>query len=131
MALITNNISGSNADSWKIGITGSVIFANPGAGTFPGLPGADTSFFVSGSRGGKGTSGVAVFGGDAVVSGSLTVGTGSITITSNEIQFAGGIAKIYSGANGLTFVDSSGGTKTLSELGTGGGGGGSGADWRA
>lgn len=125
MALVTNNISGSSADSWKIGITGSVIFANPGAGTFPGLPGADTAFFVSGSRGGKGTSGVAVFGGDAVVSGSLTIGTGSITITSNEIQFQGGVARITSGANGLTLFDSaypSG--KSLTDLVTGGGGGG-------
>jgi hypothetical protein len=125
MALVTNNISGSSADSWKIGITGSVIFANPGAGTFPDLPGADTSFFVSGSRGGKGTSGVAVIGGDAVVSGSLTIGTGSITITSNEIQFLGGVARITSGANGLTLFDSaypSG--KSLTDLVAGGGGGG-------
>jgi hypothetical protein len=124
MALITNNISGSSADAWKIGITGSVIFGNPGPGTFPSNPGTDSSFFVSGSIGGKGTSGTAIFGGDAVVSGSLTVGTGSITITSNEIQFLGGAAKITSGSGGLTFFDSgnSGGV-TLTSLTAGAGGG--------
>lgn len=125
MALITNNISGSSADGWKIGITGSVIFANPGPGSFPSIPGSDSSFFVSGSVGGKGTSGTAIFGGDTVVSGSLTIGTGSITITSNEIRFLGGIAKIYSSSSGLVFEDSSG-TKTLSSISTGGGGGGGG-----
>lgn len=125
MALITNNISGSSSDSWRIGITGSVRIANPGAGSFPEMPGTDVDFFVSGSRGGKGTSGVSVFGGDAVISGSLTVGTGSVTITSNEIQFLGGAAKITSGSGGLTFFDSdnSGGV-TLSTLAAGGGGGG-------
>jgi hypothetical protein len=121
MALITNNISGSSSDSWKIGITGSVRFANPGANPFPEMPGSDVDFFVSGSRGGKGTSGVAVFGGDAVVSGTLVVGTGSVTIDSNEIRFLGGAAKIFSGSGGLTFSDS-GTTKTLSELSAGGGG---------
>lgn len=115
MALITNNISGSSSDSWKIGITGSVRFANPGANPFPEMPGSDVDFFVSGSRGGKGTSGVAVFGGDAVVSGTLVVGTGSVTIDSNEIRFFGNAAKIFSGSDGLTFSDS-GTTKTLSEL---------------
>lgn len=115
MALITNNISGSSSDSWKIGITGSVRFANPGANPFPEMPGSDVDFFVSGSRGGKGTSGVAVFGGDAVVSGTLVVGTGSVTIDSNEIRFLGNAAKIFSGSGGLTFSDS-GTTKTLSEL---------------
>lgn len=122
MALITNNISGSSSDSWRIGITGSIRIANPGAGSFPEMPGTDVDFFVSGSRGGKGTSGVSVFGGDAVISGSLTIGTGSVTITSNEIQFLGGAAKITSGSGGLTFFDSdnSGGV-TLSTLATGGG----------
>jgi hypothetical protein len=122
MALITNNISGSSSDGWKVGITGSVLIGNPGARPFPSMPGNDVSFFVSGSIGGKGTADTAVFGGDTVVSGSLTVGTGSITITSNEIQFLGGIAKIYSGSAGLTFSDSTG-TKTLASLSTGGGGG--------
>lgn len=129
MSLITNNISGSFVDSWKIGITGSVKFGNPGGDNnqaqLPDFPGTDVSFFVSGSRGGKDGSNrtVAVFGGDAVISGSLTIGTGSITITSNEIQFGNGSARIFSGSGGLTFVDSSG-TKTLAALSAGGGGSG-------
>lgn len=116
MALITNNISGSSSDSWRIGITGSVRIANPGAGTFPDMPGTDVDFFVSGSRGGKGTSGVSVFGGDTVVSGTLVVGTGSVTIDSNEIRFQGGAAKIFSGSGGLTFSDSANANVTLASL---------------
>lgn len=124
MALITNNISGSSADSWRIGITGSVRIGNPGANPFPSMPGADVDFFVSGSRGGKGTSGVSVFGGDAVVSGSLTIGTGSITITSNDIQFNAFDTRIQSGSSGLTFFDAGNtGGVTLSSLVAGVGGG--------
>lgn len=122
MALITNNISGSSAGGWRLGLTGTVAIANPGVNSFPAMPGNDVSFFVSGAIDGKknGTQTVSVFGGDAVISGSLTVGTGSVTITSNEVQFLGGIARIFSGSGGLTFSDASG-AKTLSSLSTGGG----------
>lgn len=117
MALITNNISGSSTDSWRIGITGSVRIGNPGSRPFPSMPGNDVDFFVSGSRGGKGSSGVSVFGGDTVVSGTLVIGTGSIEIDSNEIRFQGGLPKIYSGSTGLIFEDASG-AKALSSLAT-------------
>ena len=123
MALV-GSISGSNS---LIGISGSVIVANRPDASFPALPGADVVFFVSGSRESKGGAvrTVSVFGGDTVISGNLTVGTGSVTITSNEIQFAGGLARIVSGSDGLTFFDSSNtGGKTLTELAAGGGGGG-------
>ena len=123
MALV-GSISGSNS---LIGISGSVIVANRPDASFPALPGADVVFFVSGSRESKGGAvrTVSVFGGDTVISGNLTVGTGSVTITSNEIQFAGGLARIVSGSSGLTFFDSSNtGGKTLTELAAGGGGGG-------
>ena len=127
MALITNNISGSASDSWKVGITGSVVIANPGAandvsGNGFNRPGLDVGFFVSGSRESKGGTNrtVAVFGGDTVVSGNLTIGTGSVTITSNEIQFLGGKARIYSSSQGLVLEDSSG-PKVLSTLTAGGG----------
>jgi hypothetical protein len=124
MALITNNISGSSSDSWRIGITGSVRIGNPGARPFPASPGNDVDFFVSGSRGGKGTSGVSVFGGDAVISGSLTIGTGSVTITSNDIQFNAFDTRIESGSNGLMFFDAgNAGGITLSTLVAGAGGG--------
>ncbi len=119
MALV-GNISGSIQNNSNIGVSGSVVIANRPDALFPtlGSVGGDVVFFVSGSRGGKGSTAertVSVFGGDAVVSGSLTIGTGSITITSNDITFQGGIAQIFSGSGGLTFADSSG-TKTLSEL---------------
>jgi len=118
VALITNNISGSASGNSVIGVTGSLIFGN--VATLPGFPGSDVTFFVSGSRTGKADGqNVAVFGGDTVISGALTVGTGSVTIDSNEIRFLGGNAKIYSGSGGLTFQDSSG-AKTLSSLAIGG-----------
>ena len=124
MALV-GNISGSTQNNSNIGISGSVVIANRPDALFPtlGSVGGDVVFFVSGSRGGKGNTTertVSVFGGDAVVSGSLTIGTGSITITSNDITFFGGVAQIYSGSGGLTFKDSNT-TKTLAELATGGG----------
>ncbi len=119
MALV-GNISGSTQNNSNIGVSGSVVIANRPDALFPtlGSVGGDVVFFVSGSRGGKGSTAertVSVFGGDAVVSGSLTIGTGSVTITSNDITFQGGIAQIFSGSGGLTFADSSG-TKTLAEL---------------
>jgi len=68
MALVTNNISGSSEGSSRIGITGSVIFANEPGDEFPPMPGTDVTFFVSGS-----TTERSVFGGTTVVSGTLFV----------------------------------------------------------
>ena len=79
MALITNNISGSANNSSLVGVTGSVIIANRPAASFPGMPGTDTVFFVSGSAGNN--SDVSVFGGDLVVSGGFFVGGETIEIT--------------------------------------------------
>jgi hypothetical protein len=80
MALV-GNISGSNS---LIGLSGSIIVANRPNGTFPGLPGNNVTFFVSGSA--NTGNDVGVFGGDVVVSGSLTAGSvkspdGSTAIT--------------------------------------------------
>lgn len=121
MALV-GNISGSSAYSSNIGISGSVVIANRPDALFPtlGSVGADVVFFVSGSRGGKGVTAqrsVSVFGGDAVVSGSLTIGTGSVTITSNDVQFNAFDTRIQSGSGGLTFFDAGNtGGITLSSL---------------
>lgn len=76
MALIANNISGSINNSSRIGITGSVIFANRPGSSFPSLPGTDVSFFVSGSSTQKSS-----FGGDLVVTGSLKVTGGTTAVT--------------------------------------------------
>ena len=122
------SLSGSGGASNTINVTGSMIIANPGTGgLFPSFPGSDTVFFVSGAIDGKtaGSRTVSVFGGDVVASGSITVGTGSVTITSNEIRFLGGVAKITSSSAGLTFFDSNNtGGKSLTELAAGDGGGG-------
>ena len=65
-------------------MNGSSIYHGAGTHAFYGDvsglqdPGPDAFFFVSGTIGGKdNTGGVAIFGGDAVVSGSLFVMTGS------------------------------------------------------
>lgn len=120
MALV-GSLSGSNS---IIAVSGSVIVANRPDSLFPGLPGVDVSFFVSGTRDGKGVADrtVSVFGGDTVVSGTLTIGTGSVQIDSNEVRFLGDTPtaanppKIYSGSGGLTFVDAAGSETTLSTI---------------
>lgn len=110
---LVGNISGSSSYNSNIGISGSVVIANRPDALFPTLSsvGGDVVFFVSGSRGGKGLTAertVAVFGGDTVVSGTLTIGTGSVAISSNDITFFGGAAQILSGSGGLTLKDSAG-----------------------
>lgn len=130
MALITNNISGSASGASLIGVTGSLIFGN--APSLPALPGIDTTFFVSGTRGGRNTTGVATFGGDVVISGAIAaqdgiggfspiklntdVGlTGSLRLskqdptpvgTSDEVTLfasgTGGATKLYFGVGGAT-----------------------------
>jgi len=127
MALV-GSLSGSGGASNTINVTGSMIIANPGTGgLFPNFPGTDSVFFVSGAIDGKtaGTRTVAVFGGDTVISGSLTVGTGSVKLTSNDIQFSAFGTRIEKNGNNLTFYDSSNaGGLTLSQLNAGGGGSG-------
>jgi hypothetical protein len=128
MALV-GNISGSGGTYSTVGITGSVIFAYTDTPSeFPTLPsvGGDVVFFVSGSTTGKNGAvrNVAVFGGDTVVSGSLTIGTGSVKITSNDLQFDGFSTRIEKSGNSLKFFDASNtGGLTLSQLNAGGGGG--------
>ena len=128
MALV-GHISGSTQTQSVIGVTGSVVFANQPAASFPTLSGvgSDAVFFVSGSIGGKaaGTEKtVAVFGGDTVISGSLTVGTGSVKITSNDIQFSGFGNRIELVGSDLKFYDATNPAGfTLTSLSSGGGGG--------
>ena len=73
MALITNNISGSESGNSRIGITGSVVIGNAPQSAFPTL-GSDAVFFVSGSETSK-----SVFGGAAKISGSLST-DGNVTL---------------------------------------------------
>ena len=71
---LIGNISGSGG----LGITGSVVFAGADPDisvSFPNI-GTDVAFYVSGSHGGKNHTadqGVAVFGGDVVLSGALHI----------------------------------------------------------
>ena len=104
--------------------------SHDGQGRFASAIGTDVYFFVSGTigipSGGVNARRVAVFGGDVRVSGSLTVGTGSVTVTSNDIQFGGNGTRIERVGNDLKFFDSNNPTgQPLTNL-VGGGGGGSG-----
>lgn len=86
--------------------TNSTAFAgNEPSVDSPSDKGADVFFYVSGSATTDSSSDKkALFGGDVRISGSLTVGTGSIRITSNDIQFDSSVKLEQSGSN-LKFYD--------------------------
>jgi hypothetical protein len=151
MALV-GNISGSGGTSNTVGITGSLIIANPGLGTFPGLGGNDVALFVSGNISAKPSTspdysirGTTVFGGDVVISGTLFGGSplfigspisasagfnipaGSSFVADGGLtgsiqQTAGGLSYLVAGAN-VTIASASNGQITISSTGGGGGGG--------
>jgi len=152
MALV-GNISGSGGTSNTVGITGSLIIANPGINTFPSFPGSDVTLFVSGNISAKPSSspdysvrGTTVFGGDVVISGTLFGGSplyiGSpITasagfsipsttafiadggLTGSLQQTAGGVSYLVAGSN-ITIVSQSNGQVRISSTAAGGGGSG-------
>ena len=150
MALV-GNISGSGGTSNTVGITGSLIIANPGLGTFPGLGGNDVALFVSGNISAKPSTspnysirGTTVFGGDVVISGTLFGGSplfigspisasagfnipaGSSFVADGGLtgsiqQTAGGLSYLVAGAN-VTIASASNGQITISSTGGGGSG---------
>ena len=74
-----------------IGPVGAVLVLSGGGGTSPNYArGLDVNFYVSGSIGSKGTTtmGTSVFGGDVVISGSLTMGKQTIV---QRLYWNGGI----------------------------------------
>jgi len=89
------------------------------------MPGSDTVFFVSGSRG----SDVSVFGGDLIVSGGLSAQgdiveiTGSLIVTSgitgSLTKLSNGTSYLVAGAN-VTISSASNGSITISSTGGGG-----------
>jgi len=130
VSLVTNNISGSASNNSKIGITGSVIFANTPSNDFPVFPGNDVVFFVSGSIGDQ-YKAKSVFGGDLVVSGSLTLPANVIEVTGSieaTLGFSGSLTQLVDGTsyliagNNITITSQSNGSITISSQGGGGGG---------
>ena len=82
----------------------------------------DTAFFVSGAVGSRGSStkGVAIFGGDSVISGSLTVENGSVnggTISGSIHQTENGISYLAEGDN-VTIASASSGQITITSIDT-------------
>jgi len=142
MALV-GNISGSGGTSNTVGITGSLIIANPGLGTFPGLGGNDVALFVSGNISAKPSTspaysirGTTVFGGDVVISGTLFGGSplfiGSPVIAPSGLsgslqQTAGGLSYLVAGAN-VTITSASNGQVFIAAS-SGGAVGGSGTNF--
>jgi hypothetical protein len=126
--------SGGNDYDWTDGgnqlyTTSSVAIT--GDAQYATSYGTDVYFYVSGSISGSGTNDKkALFGGDVRISGSVTVGTGSVTITSNDVQFGNSTIKIEKSGSDLKFYDvanSSG--LTLTQLAATGSGGGADVDW--
>ena len=121
MALITNNISGSIANSSKIGVTGSVIISNDPI--FPDFPGTDVVFFVSGSTDGTNKSS---FGGDLIVSGAMSIGGDSLEVTGtiaatlglsgSLTQLVDGTSYLIAGTN-ITITSASNGAITVAATG--------------
>lgn len=111
----------------KIFTTSSVSIDSQGR--FADAIGTDTYFFVSGTRGiNSGTANarrIAVFGGDVRISGSLTVGTGSATLTDNDLQFGDFGTRIERQGADMKFFDTNNPSgRTLTSMGSGGSGGG-------
>lgn len=140
----TDEIPGTFFNSTTAGsifTSGSAAFKGNENIDAPADKGTDVFFYVSGSATANNTStSKALFGGDVRVSGTLVVGTGSITITSNDIQlgssghvqFGSSASKIALVGSDLTLFDSSNPSgKTLSTLAAGGGGAAVDTGWTA
>jgi len=115
MALIANNISGSASNSSRIGITGSVIFANNPGSSFPSLPNPTVTFFVSGSNTSTGADQPSIlFKGDHFVSGAFGVSdyiqmkpVGSLRIPTNQ---SAGYMYVSGSTNDIYFTQYAPGT---------------------
>ena len=103
------------------GASNQVLIHSGGAGASPHeAAGADVAFYVSGSSTGRSftaSRGVSLFGGDTVISGSLTVfNSGSDaggTISGSVHHTSGGLSYLVAGDN-VTVVSSSNGQVTIS-----------------
>ena len=86
----------SSTTAASIFTTGSVLIrSDDGSGTDAASDyGADTFFFVSGVLGGIGSSGVAAFGGDLVVSGSMRIGDGGNGVGGGGDLFVSGAISV-------------------------------------
>lgn len=93
--------------------------------------GLDVHDYVSGTIGLTGANArIAVFGGDVRASGSVSVGTGSVTITSNDVQFGSIATRIEKNGSDIKFFDASNPSgKTLSALVSGSGAADAGASY--
>lgn len=155
IALVTNDGNTSNMVLQHSGVfvetdAGFSIISNFVSGdSFAEEKGADNFFFVSGAVGSRGSAvrGVSVFGGDAHVSGGLTVGVNAAVagtaraegnilaagIVTASLGFSGSLTTLTDGSpyliagSNITLATGSNGAVTITSTATGGGGGGSSA----
>jgi hypothetical protein len=108
----------SSTTSGSIFTTESTAFVGAESIDSPSDKGSDVFFYVSGSATTDNSStSKALFGGDVRISGSLTIGSGSVTITSNDIQFGSTSSRIELAGSDLKLVDSSNPSgRTLSNI---------------
>ena len=109
-------------DSTTVGsifTSASVVFRGNETIDAPSDKGTDVFFYVSGSATTDNSStNKTLFGGDVRISGSLTVGSGSVTITSNDIQFGSSANKLELSGSNLKIYDSRNvGGLSLTDLG--------------
>lgn len=134
-SLVTQSITYAWLDTGhKLSTTASVAISNGTENLHdPSLKGQDVYFYVSGTVDQTTSSNpqlarVALFGGDVRISGSLTVGSGSVKVTSNDVQFGGFGTRIEREGDDLKFYDGANPDGwALSELVGGGGDSGSSA----
>lgn len=98
--------------STALAITGSVLIGSGADGTLPSFPGTDVNFFVSGTIGGSGTTGVSAFGGDLAVSGALALNQGAAAGSQVFVTTTG---KVGIGTNNPTYKLSVGGSMEIGE----------------
>ena len=97
----------SSTTSGSIFTTESTAFVGAESIDSPSDKGSDVFFYVSGSATTDNSStSKALFGGDVRISGSLTIGSGSITITSNDVQFGSPTNKLELSGSNLKIYDS-------------------------
>lgn len=96
----------SSTTAGSIFTTESTAFMGTELIDAPADKGADVFFYVSGSATTDSSSDKkALFGGDVRISGSLKIGSGSITLTSNDIQFGSSTNKLELSGSNLKFYD--------------------------
>lgn len=110
-AVASTGSSGGPDSDWTDG--GGTLFTTSsvsidGLGRYVSVLGSDVYFYVSGTIDVASSSAdrsVSVFGGDVVVSGSVSIGSGALRVSSNDVQFGTPAVRIERSGNDMRFFD--------------------------